>query len=47
MIADGPPSELLAGGWHFSTEVARALDGAAGALTPDDGLRVLDRELVG
>ena len=39
VIADGPPAELLAGGWHFSTEVARALDGAAGALTPDDGLR--------
>jgi energy-coupling factor transport system ATP-binding protein len=47
VIADGPPAELLAGGWHFSTEVARALDGAAGALTPDDGLQLLGRELVG
>ena len=46
MIADAPPAELLAGGWHFSTEVARALDGAGGALTPEDGLAVLERELV-
>jgi energy-coupling factor transport system ATP-binding protein len=46
VIADGPPAELLAGGWHFSTEVARALDGAAGALTPAEGLRLLGRELV-
>ena len=46
VIGDGPPAELLAGGWYFSTEVARALDGAAGALTPDDGLRLLKRELV-
>ena len=46
VIADGSPSELLAGGWHFSTEVARALDGAAGALTPEDGLAALERELV-
>ena len=46
VIADGPPAELLAGGWHFSTEVARALDGAAGALTPEQGLRLLRRELV-
>jgi energy-coupling factor transport system ATP-binding protein len=46
VIGDGQPAELLAGGWHFSTEVARALDGAAGALTPDQGLRALRRELV-
>jgi len=44
VIADGPPRELLAGGWHFSTEVARALDGAA--LTADDGAAALRRELV-
>jgi energy-coupling factor transport system ATP-binding protein len=35
VIADGAAPELLAGGWHFSTEVARILDGRA--LTPDDG----------
>ena len=45
VIADGPPAEVLGGGWHFSTEVARALGGAA--LTPEDGARVLGRELVG
>jgi energy-coupling factor transport system ATP-binding protein len=44
VIADGPAAEVLAGGWHFSTEVARALDGAA--LTPEEGARALGRELV-
>ncbi len=39
VIADGPPAEVLAGGWHFSTDVARALDGAA--LTPEQGAAVL------
>jgi energy-coupling factor transport system ATP-binding protein len=43
-IADGTPEEVLAGGWHFSTDVARALDGAA--LTPEDGARLLLREVV-
>jgi len=46
VIADGPPAAILAGGWHFSTEVARALDGAAGALTPEHGARLIGRELV-
>jgi energy-coupling factor transport system ATP-binding protein len=45
-IADGPPAEVLAGGWYFSTEVARALDGAAGALTPEHGAELIGRELV-
>jgi energy-coupling factor transport system ATP-binding protein len=45
-IADGSPSELLAGGWHFSTEVARALDGAGGALVPEQGAELIGRELV-
>ena len=44
VIADGPPAEVLGGGWHFSTEVARALDGAA--LTAEDGAAALRRELV-
>jgi energy-coupling factor transport system ATP-binding protein len=35
VIADGPPAELLAGGWYFSTETARILDGAA--VSPGDG----------
>jgi energy-coupling factor transport system ATP-binding protein len=47
VIADGPASEVLAGGWQFATEVARVLGGAQGALTPEQGARVLERELVG
>jgi energy-coupling factor transport system ATP-binding protein len=46
VIADGPAAEVLTGGWHFSTDVARALGGAEGALTPEQGARVLGRELV-
>ena len=46
VIADGSAAELLAGGRHFSTDVARALDGAGGALTPEQGAAVLSRELV-
>jgi energy-coupling factor transport system ATP-binding protein len=46
VIADGPPEELLAGGWHFATEVARILGGSGGALTPEQGAKVLERELV-
>ncbi|HEU0018866.1 MAG TPA: ATP-binding cassette domain-containing protein [Thermoleophilaceae bacterium] len=46
VIADGAPAELLAGGWHFSTEVARALDGAGGALMPEQGAELIERELV-
>jgi energy-coupling factor transporter ATP-binding protein EcfA2 len=45
VIADGPPAEVLAGGWHFSTEVARALGGAGGALTPEEGAELIGREL--
>ena len=46
VIADGPVHEVLSGGWHFATEVARVLGGAGGALTPEQGAAVLDRELV-
>jgi energy-coupling factor transport system ATP-binding protein len=46
VIADGPPGEVLGGGWHFTTEVARTLGGVAGALTPEDGARALKKELV-
>ena len=45
-IADGPAAEVLAGGWHFATETARVLGGAGGALTPEQGARLLARELV-
>jgi energy-coupling factor transport system ATP-binding protein len=34
VIADGPPAEILGGGRHFSTQVARITGGAA--LLPDD-----------
>jgi energy-coupling factor transport system ATP-binding protein len=46
VIADGPVAEVLAGGRHFSTDVARILGGAAGALTPEQGARLLERELI-
>jgi energy-coupling factor transport system ATP-binding protein len=39
VIADGSPEEVLGGGRHFSTEVARVTDGAA--LLPEDGARRL------
>jgi energy-coupling factor transport system ATP-binding protein len=45
-IADGSAAEVLAGGWHFATETARVLGGAGGALTPEQGARLLERELV-
>ena len=47
VIADGPTSELLAGGWYFATETARILGGAEGALLPEDGAGLLaERTLV-
>ena len=46
VIADGPAAEVLSGGRHFTTDVARALDGAGGALTPEQGAEILERELV-
>ena len=46
VIGDGPAREVLAGGWYFTTDVARVLDGAGRVLTPDEGARVLERELV-
>jgi energy-coupling factor transport system ATP-binding protein len=41
VIADGPASELLAGGWYFATETARILGGAGGALLPEQGAKLL------
>jgi energy-coupling factor transport system ATP-binding protein len=41
VIADGPASDLLAGGWYFATETARILGGAGGALTPEQGADLL------
>jgi energy-coupling factor transport system ATP-binding protein len=45
VVADGPAERLLAGGWYFSTEVARALDGLA--ITPEAGIAVLSMESQG
>ena len=42
VIADGDPNEVLGGGRHFSTEVARITGGRA--LLPDEGARLLGRE---
>jgi energy-coupling factor transport system ATP-binding protein len=41
VIADGPIAEILAGGWYFATETARILDGARGALRPEQGAALL------
>jgi energy-coupling factor transport system ATP-binding protein len=41
VIADGPASDLLAGGWYFATETARVLGGAQGALLPEQGAALL------
>jgi len=43
VAADGSAAELLSGGWYFSSEVARILDGAA--ITVEEGVRVLRDEL--
>jgi energy-coupling factor transporter ATP-binding protein EcfA2 len=41
IVADGTTAEILAGGSYFATETARILGGAGGALTPEQGVRVL------
>ncbi len=40
-VADATPAAVLAGGWYFATQVARALGGAGGALTPEQGAALL------
>jgi energy-coupling factor transport system ATP-binding protein len=40
VIADGPATEILSGGWYFATEVARVLD-LPGVVTPEQGAEVL------
>ena len=40
-IADGPPGEVLGGGRHFSTEVARVTGGAA--LLPEEAALLIER----
>ncbi len=46
VIADGPTSELLTGGWYFATETARILGGMDGALDPEQGAVVLRERAV-
>jgi energy-coupling factor transport system ATP-binding protein len=43
VIADGPASEVLSGGWYFATEVARVLD-LPGVVTPEQGAAALRGE---
>jgi energy-coupling factor transport system ATP-binding protein len=40
VIADGPATEILSGGWYFATEVARVLD-LPGVITPEQGAAAL------
>jgi energy-coupling factor transporter ATP-binding protein EcfA2 len=44
-IADGPASEVLSGGTYFSTETARILGGAGGALRPEQGIALISSSL--
>jgi hypothetical protein len=46
VIADAPTQEVLGGGWQFATDTARILGEDAGALTPEAGGALLERELV-
>jgi hypothetical protein len=39
VAADGTAAELLSGGWYFSSEVARILDGTA--ITVEEGIESL------
>jgi energy-coupling factor transport system ATP-binding protein len=45
LIADASAGEVLCGGWYFTTETARILDGAAQALLPADGQAVIQRRI--
>jgi energy-coupling factor transport system ATP-binding protein len=46
VIADAPTVEVLSGGWQFATDTARILGEASGALTPEQGAKLLQQELV-
>ncbi|MFL5843183.1 MAG: energy-coupling factor ABC transporter ATP-binding protein, partial [Solirubrobacteraceae bacterium] len=47
ILADGPPAEILSGGWYFATEVARILRGAGCALTAEQGAQLLRAQIKG
>jgi len=44
VIADGPVTEVLSGGWYFATEIARIL-GAGGAILPERGAELVRERL--
>lgn len=45
VIADASAGEVLCGGWYFTTETARILDGAGQALLPEQGREILSRRM--
>jgi energy-coupling factor transport system ATP-binding protein len=45
LIADASVGEVLSGGWYFTTETARILDGAGQALLPREGREILSRRI--
>jgi energy-coupling factor transport system ATP-binding protein len=45
VIADGPIEDVLSGGWYFTTETARILGGAGGALRAEQGAELLQARL--
>jgi energy-coupling factor transport system ATP-binding protein len=45
LIADASAGEVLCGGWYFTTETARILDGAEQALLPAQGQAVIQRRI--
>ncbi|HYM54816.1 MAG TPA: ATP-binding cassette domain-containing protein [Solirubrobacteraceae bacterium] len=45
VIADASAGEVLCGGWYFTTETARILDGAGQALLPEQGRAVLQARI--
>jgi energy-coupling factor transporter ATP-binding protein EcfA2 len=47
LIADASAGEVLSGGWYFTTETARILDGAGRALVPEQGSAILRRRIAG
>ncbi|HLL92340.1 MAG TPA: ABC transporter ATP-binding protein, partial [Solirubrobacteraceae bacterium] len=47
LIADAGAAEVLSGGWYFTTETARILDGAGRALLPQDGSEILRQRIAG
>src|SRR5439155_25000752 len=47
VVADGPASGLLAGGWYCASETARILGGEASAVLPEQGAELLRTRAAG